>query len=185
MNPYCNAYLNYEYSPSQCRLPRGCSRAIASFQKPRNPTFSFLALTTNGRGFRSYITTTFSVARTTTKANKMHATQLLAGVILFAATALATPYPWAAPQASLVPHPKHNATHPKGNRTHKPHREPTPTFKQKCNCPKPIIPLNLLSENEVSAVLLPCHQYEDQCHSTCGSVHDNLLQRVEIDHCDF
>ncbi|KAF2651186.1 hypothetical protein K491DRAFT_696658 [Lophiostoma macrostomum CBS 122681] len=38
-----------------------------------------------------------------------------------------------------------NGTHHRHNGTHNPHREPTPTFKQECNCPAPIIPVDQLS----------------------------------------
>jgi hypothetical protein len=71
--------------------------------------------------------------------------------IIFATVVAANPYPWAAPQASLAPTPKspHNKTH-RGNETHHHHHEKTPTFKQPCNCQKPVVPVNLLSENEVS-----------------------------------
>jgi hypothetical protein len=57
----------------------------------------------------------------------------------------ATPHPWAA-QASVV------ASH-KGNKTHKhTHHEPTPVFKEPCECLKPVIPENLLSAKEVSDI---------------------------------
>lgn len=76
---------------------------------------------------------------------KMHISTLLA-TILFVTAAVATPYPWAAPQASLAPTPsgvrKHNRTH--RNR----HKEPTPTFKEGCECAMPVVPMNLLSANE-------------------------------------
>jgi hypothetical protein len=62
-----------------------------------------------------------------------------------AAVAAATPHPWAA-QASVVASPRAH----KGNKTHKHvHKEPTPVFKEPCDCQKPIIPMNLLSANEV------------------------------------
>tara|TARA_R110002003_G_scaffold822_2_gene21637 strand:- start:19819 stop:20112 length:294 start_codon:yes stop_codon:yes gene_type:complete len=72
--------------------------------------------------------------------------------VVSVAVVTATPYPWAAPQASLVPTPSrtHNGTHG-GNGTRKnPHKEPVPTFKTECECAKPIVPLNLLNANEVS-----------------------------------
>lgn len=76
--------------------------------------------------------------------------------VLFAAAASANPFAWAAPQASLVPTAsgtpgRHGNGSRKGNRTHRnPHKEPTPTFKLGCECPKPVVPVNLLSENEVT-----------------------------------
>ncbi|KAF2818851.1 hypothetical protein CC86DRAFT_151440 [Ophiobolus disseminans] len=69
--------------------------------------------------------------------------------LVFAAVVTATPHPWAAPQASLVPTPSRGRNRTHKNRTHKnPHKEPTPTFQAPCECPKPIVPMNLLSENE-------------------------------------
>ncbi|KAI4650055.1 uncharacterized protein J4E78_008337 [Alternaria triticimaculans] len=66
--------------------------------------------------------------------------------ILFATAALATPYPWAAPQASIAP--AHSGTR-KHNRTHNHrHKEPTPTFKEPCKCAMPVVPMNLLTTNE-------------------------------------
>ncbi|KAF1850606.1 uncharacterized protein K460DRAFT_18255 [Cucurbitaria berberidis CBS 394.84] len=74
--------------------------------------------------------------------------------LILAVAVSATPYPWAQPQASLVPvhsgkpGKHHNATK-KGNRTRKnPHKEPTPTFKLGCDCARPIVPMDLLNENE-------------------------------------
>ncbi|KAH7385315.1 hypothetical protein DE146DRAFT_197543 [Phaeosphaeria sp. MPI-PUGE-AT-0046c] len=69
--------------------------------------------------------------------------------LVFATVVAATPHPWAAPQASLVPtaSSKPNRTH-RGNRTSHHHHERTPTFKQPCDCPKPIVPMDLLSANE-------------------------------------
>jgi hypothetical protein len=73
--------------------------------------------------------------------------------IVFATAVAAKPWPWAAPAASLVPSASgkapHNKTH-RGNRTTHHHHEQTPTFKMACDCQKPIVPMNLLSENEVS-----------------------------------
>ncbi|KAH8702699.1 hypothetical protein GQ44DRAFT_732791 [Phaeosphaeriaceae sp. PMI808] len=69
--------------------------------------------------------------------------------IVFTAVVAATPYPWAAPQGSLVTETKPKPNRTKVNRTRKnPHKEPTPTFKLGCDCAKPIIPMNLLSANE-------------------------------------
>ncbi|CAO2653596.1 Nn.00g030070.m01.CDS01 [Neocucurbitaria sp. VM-36] len=74
--------------------------------------------------------------------------------LVFAVSISASPYPWAEPQASLVPTVSdtpggHHNGSGKGNRTHKnPHKEPTPTFKLACDCARPIVPMNLLSENE-------------------------------------
>jgi hypothetical protein len=66
--------------------------------------------------------------------------------ILFATAALATPYPWAAPQGSIAPAPSGTRKH---NRTHRNrHKEPTPTFKKGCECAMPVVPMNLLSANE-------------------------------------
>lgn len=77
--------------------------------------------------------------------------------IVCATVVTATPYPWARPQAADVavastrPHDKYH----KLNRTKKnPHKEPTPTFKLACNCAKPIVPVNLLTANEVSHLVL-------------------------------
>ncbi|KAF2023958.1 hypothetical protein EK21DRAFT_79741 [Setomelanomma holmii] len=70
--------------------------------------------------------------------------------IVFATVVAANPYPWAAPQASVLPAPSstHNGTH-KGNRTRKnPHKEPIPTFTTGCECQKPVVPINLLDANE-------------------------------------
>lgn len=67
--------------------------------------------------------------------------------LVFATVVAATPYPWAAPQASIVP----SSGRPRRNRTDKnTHKEPTPTFKTSCECVKPIVPINLLSANEAS-----------------------------------
>jgi hypothetical protein len=69
--------------------------------------------------------------------------------LLCAAVVAATPHPWAA-QASVSPS---SRPHAKGNKTHKhTHKEPTPVFKEPCDCQKPIIPMNLLSANEVSGL---------------------------------
>jgi hypothetical protein len=72
--------------------------------------------------------------------------------VVFATVVAAKPWPWAAPAASIVPtaNKPHNRTQ-RGNRTSHHHHEPTPTFKQACDCPQPIVPMNLLSQNEVSA----------------------------------
>ncbi|KAH3994316.1 hypothetical protein HBI56_161480 [Parastagonospora nodorum] len=69
--------------------------------------------------------------------------------IVFATVVAAKPWPWAAPAANLVPtaNAQPNKTH-RGNRTKHHHHEHTPTFKEPCNCPQPIVPMNLLSENE-------------------------------------
>ncbi|KAH7084382.1 hypothetical protein FB567DRAFT_80664 [Paraphoma chrysanthemicola] len=72
--------------------------------------------------------------------------KLIIIAVAFAAVVAATPHPWAAPQASLLPTPSRTQ---KGNRTRKnPHKEPVPTFKTGCECAKPIVPLNLLSVKE-------------------------------------
>lgn len=75
--------------------------------------------------------------------------------LVFVATVAASPWPWAQPQADLAPaatasgKPKRNATH-KLNRTKTHHhKEPTPAFKEACDCPDPIVPVNILSDNEV------------------------------------
>jgi hypothetical protein len=61
----------------------------------------------------------------------------------------ASPYPWAMPQASAKP-----GKPTKVNRTRKnQHKEPTPVFKTPCDCAKPIVPMNLLTANEVSGDL--------------------------------
>jgi hypothetical protein len=71
--------------------------------------------------------------------------------VVFATVVAASPWPWAQPAATIKPTPaKHNRTG-SGNRTHHHHHEKTPTFKQPCECQKPVVPVNLLSENEVSA----------------------------------
>jgi hypothetical protein len=71
--------------------------------------------------------------------------------VVFATAVAANPFAWAAPQASVLPSAgKPNRTH-RGNRTSHHHHEPTPVFKQPCDCPKPIVPINLLTANEVSA----------------------------------
>jgi hypothetical protein len=73
--------------------------------------------------------------------------------LVFAAVVAATPHAWAEPQGSLVPTPSGTRNKPHKNRTrHHVHKEPTPTFKESCECPKPIVPVNLLSANEVSPV---------------------------------
>jgi hypothetical protein len=69
--------------------------------------------------------------------------------VVFAAVVAANPYPWAKPAASIAPTPKQNRTS-RGNRTHHHHHEKTPTFKQPCECQKPVVPINLLTANEVS-----------------------------------
>ncbi|KAG9195383.1 hypothetical protein G6011_00504 [Alternaria panax] len=75
----------------------------------------------------------------------MYISTILA-TIFFAAAVLATPYPWAAPQASIAPTPSGTRKH---NRTHKNrHKESTPTFKEGCECTMPVVPINLLSANE-------------------------------------
>jgi hypothetical protein len=73
--------------------------------------------------------------------------------VVFATVVAANPFPWAAPQASIVPSAKKPNRTQRGNRTSHHHHEPTPVFKQPCNCPKPIVPINLLTANEVSAEL--------------------------------
>lgn len=75
--------------------------------------------------------------------------------VLFAIGVSDNPFAWAAPQASVVPVAngvpgyKFNRTR-QGNHTHNLHKEATPTFKQGCDCATPIVPVNLLSLNEVS-----------------------------------
>ncbi|OAL47625.1 hypothetical protein IQ07DRAFT_589813 [Pyrenochaeta sp. DS3sAY3a] len=78
--------------------------------------------------------------------------RLLLALLAAALAVSASPFAWAEPQASIAPSPSglpsSNGSR-KGNRTRKnPHREPTPTFKLQCDCVKPIVPMNLLSENE-------------------------------------
>ncbi|XP_014556445.1 hypothetical protein COCVIDRAFT_99756 [Bipolaris victoriae FI3] len=63
--------------------------------------------------------------------------------LLFTTTALASPYAWAEPQANV---PSNNNNGRKPNRTHR--HEKTPTFKEPCKCVDPIVPMNLLNENE-------------------------------------
>ncbi|KAH9871165.1 hypothetical protein J1614_006741 [Plenodomus biglobosus] len=67
--------------------------------------------------------------------------------ILLIAAVSANPFAWAAPQAGAVASAS-AAPKRKGNRTHHHHKEPTPTFRQTCQCQMPVIPANMLSANE-------------------------------------
>ncbi|KAF2187881.1 hypothetical protein K469DRAFT_748729 [Zopfia rhizophila CBS 207.26] len=78
--------------------------------------------------------------------------------LAFGAIATASPFPWAEPTAvpaqttgaALAPNGT-NGTHPVNatrSGRHNPHKEPTPTFKLACECPKPIVPNDLLSTAE-------------------------------------
>ncbi|USP75505.1 hypothetical protein yc1106_02779 [Curvularia clavata] len=63
--------------------------------------------------------------------------------LLFTTATLASPYAWAEPQSNVPS----SASSRKPNRTHHRH-EKTPTFRQPCKCADPIVPMNLLDENE-------------------------------------
>ncbi|KAF2010407.1 hypothetical protein BU24DRAFT_472575 [Aaosphaeria arxii CBS 175.79] len=73
-------------------------------------------------------------------------------VLAFAAAVAASPYPWAQPQVTDIPAlPTNNGTEPPNattTRHQNPHKEPTPTFKLSCECPKPIIPVDQLTPAE-------------------------------------
>ena len=81
-------------------------------------------------------------------------------VLVFVAAVVASPNPFAhpaaaetatvlgaAPVASSSSTPSNNGTG-KGHRNR--HHEHTPVFKKTCNCVKPIMPMGILSEKEVS-----------------------------------
>jgi hypothetical protein len=73
---------------------------------------------------------------------KMHFPTVLTA-LLFTTATLASPYAWAEPQSSV---PSSTAVGRRPNRTHR--HEKTPTFKEPCKCAQPIVPMNLLDENE-------------------------------------
>jgi len=102
--------------------------------------------------------------------------------IVFATVVAAKPWPWAAPAASLGPtaNAPPNKTH-RGNRTKHHHHEHTPTFKEPCNCPQPIVPMNLLSENEVWELscgsLNTLTQMTEMLNEACSS--HGMLHRIQ------
>lgn len=75
----------------------------------------------------------------------------LAFFVLVGAVA-ASPFPWAANEAvtsavlSASAAPTASATR---TRHHNHHKEPTPTFKQACDCKQPIIPAGQMNAKEV------------------------------------
>lgn len=77
-------------------------------------------------------------------------------LLAFATAVAASPFPWAVPDAvtSALPAASApaNGSSTNATRTHhrNPHKEPTPTFKLGCNCEKPVVPVDMLSETEVS-----------------------------------
>lgn len=75
-------------------------------------------------------------------------------IAAIAAAATASPFPWAdaaaATSVASMPVPS-NGTSPTRTGHHNPHKEPTPTFKTGCNCQKPIMPIDMLTEDEVSS----------------------------------
>jgi hypothetical protein len=126
--------------------PRGAMRIV---QKSRD-----LAPTICDLGFRRKRQSSTSDLELPCPSTRMRVAFI---AIVCAAVVAATPYPWAAPRASLVPSPKkHNRTQ-RGNKTRiHHHHEATPTFKQPCECAKPIVPVNLLNTNEVSRLKVRC-----------------------------
>ncbi|KAF1936229.1 hypothetical protein EJ02DRAFT_387755 [Clathrospora elynae] len=74
----------------------------------------------------------------------MHISTLLT-TFVFTTFALAKSFPSAQPAARTVPTPAGGRSR---NQTHHHHHERTPTFTTPCDCPKPIVPYDLLSANE-------------------------------------
>ncbi|ORY18499.1 hypothetical protein BCR34DRAFT_319639 [Clohesyomyces aquaticus] len=73
--------------------------------------------------------------------------------LALAASVVASPFQWARAEVTgiaISPN-KTNGTHHPTNASgghHNPHKEPTPSFILSCECPKPIVPVDLLSPSE-------------------------------------
>jgi len=88
----------------------------------------------------------------------------------FTVAVSANPFAWAAPQAGAAPSAstvskkKQNGTH----RHHHHYKEPTPTFKLRCDCKTPVVP-NLLNPSEVGWCASLCIHGSNMAKGMSGS----------------
>ncbi|KAF2196598.1 hypothetical protein GQ43DRAFT_382902 [Delitschia confertaspora ATCC 74209] len=70
-------------------------------------------------------------------------------LLLLAAISTASPFAHPAAPTAIPTTNGTNSTEPTKTRWHhNPHKEPTPSFKQNCDCAKPIVPIDLLTPAE-------------------------------------